>query len=390
MTPGRKFSLRPTFLIQLAGKGIRYHGCNGNEGVTMKIVIATGGTGGHIFPALHVAEALRTKGHEVLFLGTFGAAAERVKRQGFAVQDLKAKGMTGQSPKNFLLALGKMLAAVFQSFQFLKGLRPDVVVGFGSYGAFPVVFAAIIKKIPVMIHEQNVRPGQANKVLARWVDKVAISFSKSHRYFSRARVVLTGCPAKENPPLADRETLLERFGLKKEGKTILVLGGSQGSRRINAVFVETALILKKESDFQVIHVAGKDDVLMLRQHYEYLKVPHHVCDFMNDIENAYAVADLAISRAGAVSITELCHFGIPSILIPYPYAGAHQKENAQVMVELGQAVMVEEQNLSPLRLRDTILSFLQRERLTFVPGAACPLQGAAERIAQEIIVLHQG
>lgn len=356
----------------------------------MKVVIATGGSGGHIFPALHVADELRTKGHEVIFMGTFGMAAGRITSRGFPVHELNAKGLAGQSLKNFILAAGRMIVAIFRARGLLKEVRPDVVAGFGSYGAFPVVFGAIWQRIPVLIHEQNVRPGRANALLARWVDKVAISFTQSQKYLRPSpRVILTGCPAKQKPPKVDREILFQRFGLKSSGRTILILGGSQGSRRINAVFIETALILKKECNFQVIHVAGKEDVLKLRQHYEYLQVPHYVCDFMDDIEKAYVVADLAISRAGAVSITELQHFGVPSILIPYPFAGGHQKENALVLVESRQAAMIEEGSLSPLRLRDMILSFFRAEREPLMPGAACALEGASERIAREIVGLKK-
>jgi UDP-N-acetylglucosamine--N-acetylmuramyl-(pentapeptide) pyrophosphoryl-undecaprenol N-acetylglucosamine transferase len=314
----------------------------------------------------------------------------RITSRGFPVYELKAKGLAGQSFKNFILAVGRMVSAIFRAWRLLKEVRPDAVAGFGSYGAFPIVFAALLQRTPVLIHEQNVRPGRANALLARWVNKVAISFPQGQKYFpSSAKVVLTGCPAKQKPPGVDRESLFQRFGLKSSGRTILILGGSQGSRRINAVFIETALILKKECHFQVIHVAGKEDVLKLRQHYEYLQVPHYVCDFMDDIEKAYVVADLAISRAGAVSVTELKHFGIPSILIPYPFAGGHQKENALVLVESRQAAMIEEGALSPLRLRDMILSFLRAEREPFMPGAACSLEGAGERIAREIVSLKK-
>ena len=348
------------------------------------VVIATGGSGGHIFPALHVAEVLQARGCQVVFAGTFGTGAVRVTSRGFPVYEFKSKGLTGQSLKNFLFAAGQMTCAIVAATQALKKIQPDAVAGFGSYGAFAVVFAALILRIPVLIHEQNVCPGRANSLLARGAKKIAISFEQSRKYFPHGRVVLTGCPAKEIFPPDSRADLLQRFGLKETVPIILVLGGSQGSRRVNAVFVETALVLRKECEFQVIHVAGKDDVEMLRQHYRYLRVPHYVCDFMEDIEKAYALASLAISRAGAVSVTELCLFNVPSILIPYPYAGGHQKENARAMVETHGAVMVEEENLSPLRLRDLVRTCLLKGRRLPSSGNGVAHKGAAEKIAVEI------
>jgi len=351
----------------------------------MKIVIATGGSGGHIFPALHVAEELRRLGHEVIFVGTFGARQQKVSSQGFVVHEVEAQGLTGRSIKKNILTSLRMAGAVVKSLRLLSQIRPNVVAGFGGYGAFPVVVASFLKRIPVLIHEQNVCPGRANALVAKLADKFAVSFEQSRKHLDGARLVVTGCPAKKPPVVMSKEEVYRRVGFRPELPTILILGGSQGSRRINAIFVDTAPLVRKEMDFQIIHIAGKDDVAGMRSFYERFHIPHYVCEFMDDIENAYLIGDLAISRAGAVSITELMNFNIPSILIPYPFAGRHQRENALAMVCSGRAQMIEEENLSARGLAETVLTVLRQKPLA--PISATPAESAAARIAQEIVSL---
>lgn len=328
----------------------------------MKILIATGGSGGHIFPALHVASELKNDGHTICFAGAFGTARERIQDNGYTIHELDCKGLSTESLKSVLIFSSFMLKSIFRSFRIIRQIRPDVVLGFGGYGAFPVIFTAALLRYPTMIHEQNVLPGRANAILKYMVKRIAISFKKSTGHFNPKRTVLTGCPCCKVPERFDKEQVLTEFGLNENKFTILVLGGSQGSRRINSVFLETLPSLKGSLDFQVIHVAGEKDYKELDKSYRQGNIPYRLFSFLEEIDKAYGVADLVITRAGAVTITEIAAFSLPAILIPYPYAGGHQKENASLLVETQISRMIEERDLSPENLKNLILSFKQQHR----------------------------
>jgi len=160
----------------------------------MKVIIATGGSGGHLFPAIQVAEEFKRAGDEVLFVGAFGSNIERLKMLNYRVEEVKSRGIIGKNLFKMIGAMVAMLKAVVRSLKLIRSYKPDVVLGFGGYGAFPVVFSASLIRLPTLIHEQNVSPGWANRILSRMVSKVAISFKKSADYFSRNKSVYTGCP----------------------------------------------------------------------------------------------------------------------------------------------------------------------------------------------------
>jgi UDP-N-acetylglucosamine--N-acetylmuramyl-(pentapeptide) pyrophosphoryl-undecaprenol N-acetylglucosamine transferase len=321
----------------------------------MKIIIATGGSGGHIFPAINVAVKLKRDGHDVQFVGRFGQAVEQIKKKGFGFTELEIYGL---SKETFWRSLRTIIKSTWACYKMLRTLNPDIVIGFGGYGSFPAVMAAVLLRRPTLIHEQNVLPGRANALLARFVDKIAISFDKSNNYFSRSKTVLTGCPCRYNAKQVGRSEYLSKMGLKEDKLTILIFGGSQGSHRINMEFIEAAKILKDQLNFQVIHVTGQKDFQTVLKQYPLIGVPHVVFEFLDDISNAYHVADLVISRAGAGTVTEIALFGKPAVLVPYPFAGAHQRDNALMLEDIGLAKMIEEKNLTPDNLNQAILHFL--------------------------------
>jgi len=301
----------------------------------MKIVMATGGSGGHIFPALKVANELKQRGHDLVFVGSFFTKEEknlpndfwmaRIKKDGFSLENLDSIGLSRKNIFQSFLWMFLMLRAVLFCLRFLKRNQMEAVIGFGGYGSFPAVCAARLLKIPTMIHEQNVIPGKANIFLSQFVNKIAISFEETRKYFHGRRnkkVVITGCPCNGSGGRANREQVLKSFGLKQKF-TIFVLGGSQGSHRVNTFFVQCATELSKEIDFQVIHVCGKKDYSFLKEEYQKQGIPFTLFEFLDKIEDAYSVSDLIISRAGAVTIFEIAAFAIPAILIPYPFAQVH-------------------------------------------------------------------
>lgn len=326
----------------------------------MNIILATGGSGGHVIPALKVARELQKRNCGVRFAGAFNVWKERIAREGFPFDELELRGINLARPFQSARALGLFVKGTFAAGGLLKKYKTDTVVGFGGYGAFPVVLAAVISRYPTLIHEQNVLPGRANAILSGLVNKVAISFPQSRQYVRGNNVVLTGCPS--HAPIAglDARGLRKGFGLEEGRKTILVLGGSQGSHRLNEVFLEVASGLREKMPLQAIHLCGKDDYRILKDKYARLGIPFALFEFFEAMERVYPVVDLVISRAGAVSVTELIRFRKPAILVPYPHAGGHQKNNADVLAQAGVGESIEQKDLATARLMGAVERVLAR------------------------------
>jgi len=355
----------------------------------MKVIVASGGSGGHLFPAIEVAKKFSEGGCEVVFLGSFRVGTKLLEDAGYFYEDLNVRGMSGRGFFGLFDSLGKMIKALIVANRKLKISRPDVVIGFGGYGAFPVVLAAALRKIPTLIHEQNVVPGRANAVLARFVTKIAVSFQKSLNHFSKDKTVLTGCPVHAKRTSLKKEDILEEFHLDVGCKTLLVLGGSQGSITINEIFLKAVEILKKDLSFQVIHLCGQGKSLESKIVYERLNIPCAVFEFLDEIEKAYAVCDLVISRAGAATITEIAANQLPSILIPYPHAGGHQKHNADVLANADLAKVIDQDDLTEenltVEIKEVLSKQLDRNDSKNVSNIYFP--EAADAIAQQALSL---
>jgi UDP-N-acetylglucosamine--N-acetylmuramyl-(pentapeptide) pyrophosphoryl-undecaprenol N-acetylglucosamine transferase len=317
----------------------------------MRIVIATGGTGGHIFPALQTANVLKARGHDLFFVGSLGLGEEKVKAQGFFAIPIRARGLTGKTPVVLFKFISSMIYGFGRSMGALKQINPDKVIGFGGYGSFAVVLAARVLNIPTMIHEQNVVPGKANRLLAKIVKRIALSFPATSRYLNVQKTIWTGCPCHQVKPLVDRESLYQKFSLDPKHKTILVIGGSQGSHRLNKVFFEMISSLAKEQNIQAIHMTGKREYSLYKEKYQNSSLPVTLLEFISPIEEAYAISDVAIARAGAATVSELGSFAIPTVFVPYPLADGHQKYNAEVLSALGLAKIIEEKDLTSDQLK---------------------------------------
>ncbi len=315
------------------------------------VVIATGGTGGHIYPGLVTAQELRRRGCAVTFVGVLGAAGDKIRAAGFACEDIAVQGFVGRGFIQRLGAAGCLLRAGVRCWGMVRRLRPDVVLGFGGYSSFPVVMAAVLCGIPSMLHEQNALPGEANKFLGRFVRRVAVGFRETVTFFPPGKAVWTGNPLRPFDLLIPREGAHHDLGLDPNRRTVLVFGGSQGSRAINSQVVEAFVDI---SGVQVIHITGRHDFERVKARYQAMGVPALVREYMDHIATAYAAADLVIGRAGAGTVTELGLLGVPAILIPYPGARDHQKYNARVLEKLGTASIIEEKCLRQDMLRDKI------------------------------------
>ncbi len=316
-----------------------------------KVFLATGGTGGHIYPALVTADELRRLGCEVFFVGSFGAAGDRIRGAGFECFDVAVEGFVARSFLRRVRSAGAMACACAGCWGMIRRMRPSVVLGFGAYSSFPVVMSAVMGGIPSMLHEQNAVVGEANKFLAHFVQRVAVGFRETVDLFPAGKAVWTGNPSRSLEAVISREAAHQALGLDPRRRTVLVFGGSQGSRVINGTVVDAFANIP---EFQVIHLTGPHDFERVKERYRLMGVPALVREYMEQMATAYAAADLVIARAGAGTVTELGLLGIPAILIPYPGANDHQKYNARVLEKFGVASIIEEKALRQNMLRDKI------------------------------------
>ncbi len=360
--------------------------------MSMRTIIACGGTGGHLFPGIAVAEALRAGGGESLVL--------------ISEKEIDALATKGYGHLNFetLPAIGMppLLSPriVPFGFRFLKTLsrckglvrrfRADAVLGMGGFTSLAPLMAGRRRGARTFIHESNAFPGKANRVAARSADVVLLGLEACRRHFPGKQVEVVGTPLREAMfESPDRGQALEHFGLAGDGgSTLLVMGGSQGARGINRG-VTGALGEVAAVGIQVIHLAGPADVEETRAAYRGAGVRHHVAAFCHEMQLAYAAADLAIARSGASSLAELSAFGIPTVLVPYPFAADdHQTLNAQVYVDGGAAVMLKEDELDPRSLGGLLGELLgdKREGLDKMRAAMSDMavRDAAENICKSI------
>ncbi len=325
----------------------------------LKILLATGGSGGHVFPALVTAQELKKRGHSITFAGVFRQAGAKIESAGFEYFEIHAKGFSTRSALAVIQFFFAGIRAFLESECIIKKVKPDIVVGFGGYGAFSLVLAACLQGITTMIHEQNVVVGKANRVLAFFVKRIAVGFKQAKDSLPINKVLVTGCPSRLVIKDFDYSATLKSFGFPEGIKIILVLGGSQGSQRINAEFIKAAQNLKSKMTFAVIHICGPADVDICKDAYKKLGISHWVASFTDDIFKAYSVANLAVSRAGAMTVTELAAFLLPAILIPYPYAGGHQKNNALVLTQTKASFLIDQKDLTAEVLENSLERMLR-------------------------------
>lgn len=314
------------------------------------MAIAGGGTGGHLFPGIAIAEELKRKdaSTEVIFIGTeHGIEASIVPKQGYPIMYLKAEGVVGKSLAKKFLASIKMLLSLVDSFKLIKRVRPDAVIGLGGYASFGPVLAGCAMSVPAVIMEQNAVPGLANKILGRIADVICVTYHESISFFPKSKTFITGNPVRQTILTAGRESAYEFFGLEKGRFTVFVFGGSSGARKINnALCSSFNFIHDMKEKVQFLHQTGVNDYEIVRETYRKWGMNGTVAPFIHQMAEAYAVADLVVSRAGATTLAELTALGRPAILVPYPYAaGNHQEMNAQRLNEMGAARVILDHDL---------------------------------------------
>ncbi|HJT61192.1 MAG TPA: undecaprenyldiphospho-muramoylpentapeptide beta-N-acetylglucosaminyltransferase [Burkholderiales bacterium] len=314
-----------------------------------------GGTGGHIFPGLAVAEQMRAAGWEVVWMGARGGMEERlVPKHGYRAAWIRAKAARGKGIVQKLLLPANLLYSFWESARCIRRLRPDVVLGLGGYVAFPGGMMASLWNRPLALHEQNAVPGLANRVLAQVSDKVMAGFPQA----------LKGAEWTGNPVRADIATMAPpevRFRGRQGPLRILIVGGSLGAQALNETMPRALALLENRP--LVVHQAGEKHLDALRKHYKDAGVQGELVAFIDDMARRYAEADLVICRAGAVTVAELSAGGMASILVPFPHAvDDHQTANGKFLADRGAAILIQQRDLTPQALAQRIQG-LDRTRL---------------------------
>jgi UDP-N-acetylglucosamine--N-acetylmuramyl-(pentapeptide) pyrophosphoryl-undecaprenol N-acetylglucosamine transferase len=358
--------------------------------VSRPILIMAGGTGGHVFPALALARLLRAKSQEVVWLGTERGLESRViPAEGIAIERLSIGGLRGKGALAWLAAPFRLARALYQALAVMRRHRPLVVVGLGGFVTGPGGVAAWLTRRPLLIHEQNAIAGFTNRCLAHLARQVLEAFPGSFGHSVRARVI--GNPVRADisavPPPAGR------FAARSGPIRILVIGGSQGAARLNAVVPFALKRLSATFAFDVRHQAGERWIEAGRASYAQAGVRADVRPFIEDMSEAYGWADLVICRSGALTVSELAAVGVASVLVPYPAAvDDHQAFNAQYLVREGAAILIPDRELTPERLagelerltagRGKLLAMAERARALAKPRAADELAASCLELAR--------
>jgi UDP-N-acetylglucosamine--N-acetylmuramyl-(pentapeptide) pyrophosphoryl-undecaprenol N-acetylglucosamine transferase len=355
----------------------------------VKVVIAAGGTAGHVVPALAVAEVLRARGAEVAFIGGERAEAQLVPAAGYPLHTIAVSGLSRRNPLAALRALARAARAFLRTRALLGRLRPDVVMGGGGYVSGPVGLAAVSRRIPLVLTEADSHLGLANRALAPFARRVCLAFALPRAGRGRVgrRYRVTGRPIP--PPQTDRAAARARLGIARGETCVLVFGGSLGARSINLAAVEAFAGVT----FHVLHVCGRRDYPELSGRER--PAGYDLREYMDlrDFADALAAADLVVARAGG-SLFEIAAHGRPAILVPYPHAAAdHQSTNARWMEEAGAAVTIADGELSGARLaRETAALLSDPQRLHAMAAASARLgrPEAAREVAEELLEAARG
>lgn len=314
----------------------------------MNAVIACGGTGGHLFPGLAVAEVLRARGHEVmLFISEKEIDALAVStRSEFRFEKLPTIGLPSPFSPTIVRFTQRFCESLSLCRKIYRKFNPHAVLGMGGFTSTAPILAGRMRRIPTFIHESNAIPGKANRITARMVRVVLLGFKECAQFFPGARTEVTGTPIRANLQRMDRGEARRKLGLREDLCTLLVTGGSQGAAGINQSIIKSLPSLQSEP-FQVIHLTGARDERLAADNYQRENIPAYVAAFHHAMEEVYSAADIVVARAGAASLAELAAFALPSILIPFPYAADdHQARNAEIFTRADAAVMLREAELS--------------------------------------------
>jgi len=337
----------------------------------MRMMVAGGGTGGHLFPGMALAEELlaRTEGNEVCFVGTErGLESRLIPKKGWRLEKISSAPLRGTGFFGIIRALLAVPRAILESIRIIRKIKPDIVIGVGGYASGPVVIAAWLLRVHRVICEQNTIPGTTNRILGHFAEAVFISFEESRKYFPKKRTLHLGNPIRKG--LMDNYL---RSKVPSGGFTVLVFGGSQGAHVLNTAMADAIISMAgRRDEITLIHQTGAADRKSIKARYSVIGFKAEVLEFIDDMASAYKRADLIVCRAGATTVAELGVCRKPSILVPYPFAtDNHQLKNAQAIARAGAAVIIRQADLTGKLLAETILGLKDdRNKLLAMEAAA--------------------
>jgi len=362
----------------------------------IRVLLAAGGTGGHVYPAIAIANAVRNfdTRSKILFVGTRDRMEwEAVPKSGYDIKSVWISGFHRRlTPQNLLFPF-KLLTSIIQSYSILKSFKPDVMVACGGFAAGPVGWVAAKLGIPIVIQEQNSYPGVTNRLLAKHAASIFIAFEDAKQFFPKENITLSGNPVRGELTAADPESALTFFGFNNQSPVLLILGGSGGALALNRIMKEKIDELHNRDGLQIIWQCGKRYYEDLAREIDLESYPNlRLMEYIDDMPAAYGAADLVVTRAGAGTCSELMILGQPAVLVPSPnVAGDHQAKNAKSMVEAGAAVLLSENELDD-KFTSTITSLIENEnKLREMSEAMLSLAkpDAANTIAKEIYNIAQ-
>ena len=360
-----------------------------------RVLFAGGGTGGHLYPGLAIAERLQQLGAECRFVGTNrGIEARVVPQRGFPLHLIHARGLAGR-PLQKLMAAAVSAWGVVDSLGVLLRHRPQMLIATGGYVCAPILVACALRRIPVLMLEQNALPGKVNRKLGKLARHICVSFEESRKYFGSGRCSVTGNPVREDIRVADRERARQHFGIPADRRVLLVTGASQGAASLNEAVLR-ALPLWRNKPWTVLHLTGPNHQQKVAEQAAGLlengTLEYRSFGYMGEMDLAYAAADLVVSRAGATTLAEITVRGLPSILVPYPWAAErHQDYNADALVRAGAALKIDDAGVVDL-LADTAGDLMEDSQRLGKMAQASLAEGrpfALDRIV-EIIQSHFG
>lgn len=358
----------------------------------MRVIIAGGGTGGHIFPAVAIAHALQRlrPGTQLLFVGATGRMEmEKVPQEGFKIVGLDIAGFNRSNMLKNLTLPFKIWKANMQAKAVLKDFKPHAVVGVGGYASFPVLNAAQNAGIPTLIQEQNSYAGKSNKILGRRAKAICVAYENMDKFFPKDKLILTGNPVREKIAHSSisRAEGQSWLGMMPAKRTVLVVGGSLGAKSVNEAIDKNLDEILAE-DVQVIWQTGKPYYQTAVERVKAFEGKVKVFEFIREMDYAYAAADVVISRAGALAIAELCIIGKPVIFVPFPYAAEdHQTSNAMALVEHNAAMMVKDSDAATelVKKLKTLLHDTAMQDIMMASLKNLAIKDADERIAEKVI-----
>ncbi|MFA5523573.1 MAG: undecaprenyldiphospho-muramoylpentapeptide beta-N-acetylglucosaminyltransferase [Tissierellales bacterium] len=338
----------------------------------MKVLVTGGGTGGHIYPALAIARKIKMehKDADILYVGTEnGLEAEIVPKEGLKFKPIRVRGFSRKLSKETIKSIKELFLGLNDAKKVINDYKPDIVIGTGGYVCGPIVLTAALKKIPTMIHEQNAFPGVTNRILSRFVDKIAGSFEESKKYFKDSnKLVITGNPIRQDIIGFNKKIAYKDLNIDSNKPFLLSFGGSGGQKKLNDAMLDVIIDNNNNKNIQIIHVTGKRlyDSFMkeLREKgVENLIGNIRVYPYLFEVPKALSIADLIITSGGAIAIAELTAVGIPSILIPKAYTTEnHQEYNARALEKKGASIVILEKDLNGELLNREIISLLSDKR----------------------------